>query len=158
MNRTFSLFPNFRLFLHDIINPRLFLNASFAAKISRFVVFRPCCFANIANLCPGVPIHPPRFLPLFEAFTQRKTGSPEGLPVSILMQYMRLRGVTYLARALSASAISWKIPWCFLAMIALMTSRVATIRTIAMSRLMTTFWIRPARMKLTKATPATVSA
>ena len=158
MNRTFSLFPNFRPFLHDIINPRLFLNASFAAKISCFVVFRPFYFVNLVNLCPGVPIPPPRFYHFCGAFAQRKTGSPSGLPVSILMQYMRLQGVTYLARALSASAISWKIPWCFLAMIARMTSRVATIRTIAMTRLMTTFWIRPARMKLTKATPATVSA
>ena len=33
---------------------------------------------------------------------------------------------------------------------ALMTSRVATISTAAMMRQMTTFWIRPARMKLTK--------
>ena len=36
------------------------------------------------------------------------------------------------ARILLASAISWKIPACFLATIALMTSRVATISAMAM--------------------------
>ena len=67
--------------------------------------------------------------------------------------------MSYLAaRALLASAISWKMPACFLLTIALMTSRVATIRMQAMIRQMTTFWIRPARMKLTKVTPATVRA
>ena len=62
------------------------------------------------------------------------------------------------ARTLLASAISWKIPACFLAMIALMASSVATISATAMMRQMTTFWIRPARMKLTKATAETVRA
>ena len=65
---------------------------------------------------------------------------------------------TYLVRALLASAISWKMPACFFAMIARMTSRVATISAQAMMRQMTTFWMIPARMKLTKATPDTVSA
>ena len=69
-----------------------------------------------------------------------------------------LNEVTYFARALLASAISSKIPACFLATMALMTSRVTIISATAMMRQITTFWIRPARMKLTKATPATVSA
>ena len=59
---------------------------------------------------------------------------------------------------LLASAISAKMPPCFFAMIARMTSRVATISAQAMMRQMTTFWMIPARMKLTKATPDTVSA
>ena len=67
--------------------------------------------------------------------------------------------MSYLAAiALLASAISWKMPACFLLTIALMTSRVATIRMQAMIKQMTTFWIRPARMKLTKVTPETVRA
>ena len=75
------------------------------------------------------------------------------------VSFLLCKSESYLpARALLASAISWKIPACFLATTALMTSRVATIRTIAMSRLMTTFWMIPARMKLTKETPATVRA
>ena len=65
---------------------------------------------------------------------------------------------TYLARALLASAISAKMPACFLATMARMTNSVPTIRATAISRLTNTFWIRPARMKLTKDTAATVSA
>ena len=74
--------------------------------------------------------------------------------------FFLLTGFAYcwLASALLASAISSKMPACFLLTIALMTSRVATIRTQAMIRQITTFWIRPARMKLTNATPATVRA
>jgi len=49
MNRTFSLFSNFRLFLHDIINPRLFLNASLAVNFDCFVAFYLRFFANVAN-------------------------------------------------------------------------------------------------------------
>ena len=61
-------------------------------------------------------------------------------------------------RAALASAISLNIPACFLDTIALMTNRTATIIATAMMRLMITFWIRPARMKFTKETIATVAA
>ena len=82
----------------------------------------------------------------------QKKESPAGLSFfDVRMSYLA-------ARALLASAISWKMPACFLLTIALMTSRVATIRMQAMIRQMTTFWIRPARMKLTKVTPETVRA
>ena len=87
--------------------------------------------------------------------TRKKREARAGLPVFTWDQ----RRMPYLlARALSASAISWKMPACFLAMMARMTSSVTIIRTTAMSRLTITFWIRPARMKLTKETPATVRA
>jgi len=58
MNRTFSLFPNFRPFLHDIINPRLFLNASLAVNFDRFVVLYYRCLINIVNLYPAIPSCP----------------------------------------------------------------------------------------------------
>ena len=61
-------------------------------------------------------------------------------------------------RAALASAISLNTPACFLDTIALMTNRTPTIIATAMMRLMITFWIRPARMKFTKETTATVAA
>ena len=61
-----------------------------------------------------------------------------------------------MARALLAAAISWKTPACFLAVTARMTSRVPIIRTMAMIMQTTTCCTRPAMMKLTKDTAATV--
>ena len=62
-----------------------------------------------------------------------------------------------LYRALSAAAISAKIPACFLPTITRITSRVAIISTTAIIMQITTFCSRPAMMKLTKETAATVT-
>ena len=62
-----------------------------------------------------------------------------------------------LYRALSAAAISAKIPACFLPTTTRITSRVAIISTTAIIMQITTFCSRPAMMKLTKETAATVT-
>ena len=142
MNLIFSLFSNFGVFFRNLCSIFTFLYA----VLTRF----PRLF--FGNLC---------------LFLVNSTGQRVGISLSSLQKKRRQtpslfhilgsQGI-YLARALSASAISWKMPACFLATMARMTSRVAIISTTAIARLMTTFWIRPARMKLTKDTPATVRA
>ena len=64
--------------------------------------------------------------------------------------FLNKQGLAYLAIALPALAISWKIPVCFLATMARITSRVPIIRATAMIMQTTTFFTRPAMMKLTK--------
>ena len=71
--------------------------------------------------------------------------------------FLNEQGLAYLAIALPALAISWKIPVCFLATMARITSRVPIIRATAMIMQTTTFCTRPAMMKLTKDTAATVT-
>ena len=89
-----------------------------------------------------------------EEFLSAKKETPEG--VSFCCKYVDR--LSYLpARALLASAISRKIPACFLDTTALMTSRVAIIRTTPMIMQITTFCTRPAIRKLTKETAATVT-
>ena len=86
-------------------------------------------------------------------FLPVKKETPGG--VSFLLY---VEAVSYLpAMALLASAISRKIPACFLDTTALMTSRVAIISTIAIIMQITTFCTRPAMRKLTKETAATVT-
>ena len=64
----------------------------------------------------------------------------------------------YLARALSAFAISSKMPACFLATIALMTSRTQIMRAISMTRQMAAFLMKGAIRKPTALTHTTVMA
>ena len=81
-----------------------------------------------------------------------KKETPEGV------SFYCIRCESYLLyRALSATAISAKIPACFLPTITRITSRVAIISTTAIIMQITTFCSRPAMMKLTKETAATVT-
>ncbi len=93
---------------------------------------------------------PPLRTPCY-AIPQKKE-TPEGV------SFYCIRCESYLLyRALSAAAISAKIPACFLPTTTRITSRVAIIRTIAIIMQITTFCSRPAMMKLTKETAATVT-
>jgi hypothetical protein len=142
MNPIFSLFSNFGVFFRNLCSIFIFLYAVLTQFLRLF----------FGNLC---------------LFLVNSTWQHAGISLCSLQKKRRQtpslfhilgsQGI-YLARDLLASAISWKMPACFLDTIALMTSRVATISTQAMMRQMTTFWMIPARMKLTNATPATVRA
>ena len=85
-------------------------------------------------------------------FLPVKKETPEGV------SFYCIRCKSYLLyRALSAAAISAKIPACFLPTTTRITSRVAIISTTAIIMQITTFCSRPAMMKLTKETAATVT-
>ena len=85
-------------------------------------------------------------------FLPVKKETPEGV------SFYCIRCESYLLyRALSAAAISAKIPACFLPTTTRITSRVAIISTTAIIMQITTFCSRPAMMKLTKETAATVT-
>ena len=138
MNQFFSLLSNLAAIFRNICG--IIINLySFLARFSPPFFGNICLFsANITGIYSDIPTQ----------HTQKRKPPTEA--------FFLLDGIAYLARALSASAISWKIPACFLATTALMTNRVTIISAMAMIMQITTFCTRPAMMKLTKETAATV--